>query len=55
MTYYGLASHFIDEAIELYATREAAEQAVRTVIEKTPELANDVFVAEVELPEPSPN
>jgi hypothetical protein len=53
--YYGVASRFTNETIELYETREAADDVARTVREVAPELARDVCVVEIEVEEPSLN
>jgi uncharacterized protein YfcZ (UPF0381/DUF406 family) len=55
MTYYGLASRAMQEVFEFFATREEAEEAVRTVTRKVPELSADVFLVEVELGDASEN
>jgi hypothetical protein len=53
--YYGLASRFANETIELYESREAADDAARMIRELAPELAGDVCVVEIEVEEPSLN
>jgi hypothetical protein len=53
--YYGLASRLANETVELFETREEAEQAARDVEERVPELAGDVVIVEIELEEPSLN
>lgn len=53
--YYGLASRFANETIELYESREAADDAARMVRELAPELAGDVCIVEIEVEEPSLN
>ena len=55
MTYYGLGSRLVNETIELYDSREQAEDVVRTVLELAPGLADDICVVEIELEEPNPN
>jgi hypothetical protein len=53
--YYGLASRLANETVELFETREEAEEAAREVQEKLPELAGDVCIVEIKLEEPSLN
>jgi hypothetical protein len=55
MVIYALASRQALETVELFASREEAEAAVRLVVEDEPALAPDAFVAEIELPDPSLN
>jgi hypothetical protein len=55
MIIYALASRRAQETVDLFMTREAAEAAVREVLDDEPALAVDAFVAEIELPEPSLN
>lgn len=55
MILYALASRQVQETVELFASREEAEAAVRAVVDDEPALAPDAFVAEIELPDPNPN
>jgi hypothetical protein len=55
MILYALASRQVQETVDLFSTREEAEAAVRVVIHDEPLLAPDVFVAEIELEDPSLN
>jgi hypothetical protein len=49
MLFWGLASRELDEAIELYTTREAAEQALIDVLADEPTWQHLLFVTRVEL------
>jgi hypothetical protein len=55
--FWGLASRELDEAIELYITRAAAEQALNDVLTDEPAWKHLLFVTPVELagPESSPS
>ena len=55
MIYYGVASYFVSEVMGFFPTREEAEAIVQQVIDEAPELAGDVFVAEIQFEEPSAN
>jgi hypothetical protein len=52
---YGFASGRIDEVIELFSTREKAEEALRVATEDAPERADGAFIEEIEIDEPSLN
>jgi hypothetical protein len=52
MLFWGLASRELDEAIELYATRAAAEQALIDVVADEPAWEHLLFVTPVELAGP---
>jgi hypothetical protein len=49
MIVYALASRQVQETVNLFRTREEAEAAVREIVNDEPQLAADVFVAEIEL------
>jgi hypothetical protein len=55
MIVYALASRHVQETVDLFRTREEAEAAVREIVNVEPQLAADVFVAEIELEDPSTN
>ena len=55
MILYALASRQVHETVDLFRTREEAEAAVRVVVEDEPSLFADVFVAEIEIADPSLN
>jgi hypothetical protein len=55
MILYALASRQVQETVDLFSTLEEAEAAMRQVLHDEPMLRADVFVAEIELEEPSPN
>ena len=46
MRFWALVDHFVEEAIELYLTREQAEQALRDLLTDEPEWAG-MFEVEV--------
>ena len=47
---WGLADHFVDEVIELYRSRELAEQALDAVLADEPDWAGMMEVVEVAAP-----
>ena len=49
MNFWGLASRIVDEAVELYLTREEAEATLRRVLADEPGWNDVVYVAPVEL------
>jgi hypothetical protein len=55
--FWGLASRLVDEVIDLYASREEAEEALADVLGDEPGWEDLLFVARVELagPQPSPS
>jgi hypothetical protein len=55
MVVYALASRQVQETVDLFRTRDEAEAAVREILRYEPRLAGDVFVAEIELEDPSLN
>jgi hypothetical protein len=55
MIYHGLASHRVNQALELFPTREEAQAALDVMLEVAPELAEDAFVTELEIEDPSSN
>ena len=54
MKLYGLASRISNDVDEWRLTREGAEQVLEEVLADEPDLAGELFVAEVEI-EISPN
>jgi hypothetical protein len=52
---YGVASRDVNETVELFSTREKAEDALRSVVAEAPEVADDVFIEEIEIEEPIEN
>jgi len=50
--FWGLASREVDEAIELYATRAEAEQALVDVLADEPTWEHVLFIAPIELAGP---
>lgn len=55
MILYALASRQVQETVDLFSTREEAEAAVCEVLLDEPRLIGDVFIAEIELEDPSLN
>ena len=55
MIYHGLASHRVNEALQLFPTREEAQEALEALLEAAPQLAEDAFLVEVEFEDLSPN
>jgi hypothetical protein len=51
--FWGLASVELDEAIELYATRAEAEQALRAVLADEPAWDQLLFIMPIELAGPA--
>jgi hypothetical protein len=50
--FWGLASREVDEAIELYATRAEADQALRDVLADEPTWEHLLFITPIELAGP---
>ena len=52
MRLYGVARAGAVDMVELFATREQAEEALRRAVREDPTLAVRVFIEEVEIEEP---
>jgi hypothetical protein len=53
--FYGVVSAFLEEAVDLFATREEAEAVVRAWNRDEPDRAGELRVEPVELSGESPN
>jgi hypothetical protein len=50
---YGVATPGLEEAIDLYSSREEAEGELRRLIDSDPRLAADAFIEEIEIEFPA--
>jgi hypothetical protein len=49
VTFWGVASRLVDEAIELYPTREQAEATLEGILQDEPEWRDVVYVTRINL------